>query len=55
MEGGGGRGNEGGRQAGRKGIGGCVSWSERAMELDERETEIADSLSIQGLETFLIY
>lgn len=28
---------------------------EQVMELDGRETEIADPRSIQGLETFLIY
>lgn len=38
-----------------KGEGERLPFMEHAMELDAREAEIADPLSIQGLETFLIY
>lgn len=49
------RGIEGGRkEAGRKGRDRRLRFMEQAMELDGRETEIVDPLSIQGLETVLI-
>ena len=42
------------REAKRKGRSG-VKFTEQAVELDGRETDIADPPAIQGLETFLIY